>query len=84
MLPWNAKRARQQRATEFLKRFPEDQLAVLSMLAAAEFLFRPRNAREAAEMTVGRRLSDDEWYQFGPRWEWIWSHIAPIDSRKRS
>jgi hypothetical protein len=78
MLPWNARRARQQRAAEFLKRFPEDQLAVFGMLAAAEFLFGPRNAREAAEMTVGRKLSDDEWIEFGTRWEWIWSHITPL------
>ena len=74
MLP-NARHARQRRAAEFLKRFPEDHVAVFSMLTAAEFFFRPRNAREAAEITVGRKLSDAEWHEFGPRWEWIWSHI---------
>jgi hypothetical protein len=79
MLPWIARSARQRRAREFLKRFPEDELAVSAMLAVAEFwTFTPRNAREVAEITVGRELSDDEWSKFGPRWEWIWSHISPL------
>ena len=78
MLQSNTRRKRQERAREFLKRFPEDQFAVFGMLAAAERLFRPRNAREAAEMTVGRPLSDAEWHAFRIRWEWIWSHIRPL------
>ena len=74
MWRWFARKARERRAKNYLLIYPDDEAAVRTILATFE-LFRPMSARQIAEITAGRSLSNDEWDQFGARWERAWAAI---------
>jgi hypothetical protein len=63
------------RAIQYLGKHPEDEPAVKAILIGIE-AFEISCAREAAEITAGRPLSDEEWHKYGPRWERAWNFIA--------
>ncbi len=67
--------ARVRRAIEYLRTHPEDEPAAKAILASTHVL-DAKNAREAAEIAGGRKLTDEEWSVFGPRWERAWYAIV--------
>ena len=43
-----------------------------------------KTAREAAEITLGRALTDSEWEVYGVRWLRMWEEDGPDDQSPRS
>lgn len=74
MLRFLRRRKLQKRAIQYLSGHPEDEPAVKAILMGVEAL-GISSAREAAETTAGRPLSDDEWNEYGPRWERAWNFM---------
>jgi len=63
------------RAFAYAARFPDDQAAAMLILTSVKKL-RAKSARQVAEMTAGRSLSDPEWKRYGARWERAWKAIV--------
>jgi hypothetical protein len=61
------------RAMDHARRYPEDTLVVQSVLDAIDG--RASNAREAAELALGRKLEDADWSAMCQRWERPWDAI---------
>lgn len=53
-------------------RLGDDSERVLLEAIEAARIMRAANAREAAEMTMGRPLTNREWKLYGERWEKGW------------
>nr|WP_312967784.1 hypothetical protein [Brucella intermedia] len=68
------RKARMNRAIEYLRQHPEDEPAVKIILASVDLL-NSGSARTCAEISAQRRFTDDEWRDFGPRWERAWYYI---------
>jgi hypothetical protein len=63
------------RAFAYVARFPNDEAAAMLILTSVK-KFRARSARQVAEMSAGRLLSDPEWKRYGARWERAWKAIV--------
>ena len=74
MLDFISRAIRKRRALRYAKAFPDDIPAVQAILTALEL--KAKNSREAAEMLVGRELSDAEWKPVSARWERAWRGIV--------
>ncbi|MAU59556.1 MAG: hypothetical protein CMI62_02370 [Parvibaculum sp.] len=74
MLKFLRQRKLRTRAIQYLSRHPEDEPAVKAILMGVEAL-GISSAREAAEITAGRPFSDEEWNEYGPRWERAWNFM---------
>jgi hypothetical protein len=74
VLGYFTRKFRHRRAQKYLAAHPDDEPAVQTIVAALDLL-APKSAREVAEMTAARQLSDAEWQKFGPRWERAWNAI---------
>jgi hypothetical protein len=57
--------------------------AVRTAIEAARFL-GARTSREAAEMTMGRPLTDDEWAGGGSTWERVWHENTDLPLGRQS
>jgi hypothetical protein len=75
MWRWFARRSRERRAKRYLQTHPEDDPAVQTILFTLDHLC-PKSARDVAQMTAGRKLSEAEWISFAPRWERAWAAIV--------
>jgi hypothetical protein len=75
MFDWFRKRGLQNRAIEYVRRFPDDEPAAKAIIVARQTL-AVDSAREAAEITFGRAMSDEEWATYGPRWQRAWDAIV--------
>lgn len=56
------------RGDAYLKMYPADEPAVQAIVVTVLF-WGPRPAREIAEMLAKRRLTENEWAEYGPRWQ---------------
>jgi hypothetical protein len=74
LFDWLRRKRRMRRATDYLRAHPEDEPAAKAIYITVEFL-GATSARQVAEITAGRPLSDEEWTEFGPRWERAWVAI---------
>jgi hypothetical protein len=68
-------KARVRRAIDYLREHPEDEPAVKAILSST-YVLDAKNAREAAEITGGRKVTDEEWRTYGTRWERAWYAIV--------
>ena len=80
MWRWLERRSRTRRAKNYLRLYPRDEPAVRGILAALD-TSHPKSARDAAEITNGRKLSDAEWASYANRWERVWYAIASPDKK---
>ena len=62
------------RAQEYLRDYPDDRAAVEAILLMTESL-GTQTARHVAENMAGRTLTEDEWKDYGHRWERAWQAI---------
>lgn len=77
MMRWLEKRRRERRSDRYLFDFPDDASAVEAILFPVErFGTSIRSARQVADLTAGRELSEGEWINYGRRWERAWEHIV--------
>lgn len=67
--------ARTRRAIEYLRNHPEDEAAVKAILSST-YILDARSAREVAQSTGGRAMTEEERHVFGPRWERAWYAIV--------
>lgn len=74
MFGYFAKKARHRRAAKYIEAHPEDQPAAQAVVTILDEL-APKSAREVAEMTVARPLTDAEWRKIGPQWKRAWNAI---------
>lgn len=63
------------RVAAYLTRFPHDEPAAYSILVSVK-RFRIKSARQVAEKTAGRPLSNAEWEKYGARWQRAWDAIV--------
>jgi predicted transcriptional regulator len=74
MWDWFKKRARERRARRYLATHSEDEVAAEAILGTLESLSAD-TARDVAEMVAGRKLTDEQWKRFGPRWQRTWDAV---------
>ena len=75
MWGWFARRKLERRAGAYLKAHPEDE-PVVEFILRVEGLLTVNSARELAQLAMDRKLSEDEWARWGPRWERAWTAIV--------
>jgi hypothetical protein len=71
---WLQRHGHRRRAVEYLRVHPEDEPAVNAILVAMETLGH-KSAREIAQVTAAREISEVEWATYGPRWERAWNFV---------
>ena len=74
MLSWFAEKRRKRRAMNYVRAYPRDEPAARAIYITAGSM-GVSSARQVAEITAGRPLTDEEWVQVRPRWERAWVAI---------